>query len=462
MLDGFKVTDELFNNLVINPSVDSIQEFKIQKSMYPLEFEGKASALINVATKAGSNQIPVDRLDPIAQAFLAHVPLPNGEGRFQNLTAVEPQDKAAHQFSVRVDHRLSDTDQLLVRFSSFDADEVQPFGTGVQQEALVPGFGRTLDTTTRNLGISHTRTFGINMLNELRFGYMSVDGGQASLNAGVDFAGQVGLRGVSRNPRDVGFPQISTTGLYSTMGDPTTFVSRDNEHFEVYDNFLIDRGDHRLKFGGYLFHLKFRPLNADTARGAFTYTGQWTGNALADLLLGFPTSARSGIGGSDEDARTTWLHLYAQDGWRARDNLPAGQWFNTAAFALQAPCHLRQRRPQQRVRPGPGERRSLNREGLVLRRAGPSGVPLGDLQPAQPCQPRRAEPDLRHPEFRSHLQRPERPRDAARSALQFLTEGEPERVLRQPASGPSSPVRRWRRDRWWCAGRSARRKPRSS
>ena len=56
LLDGTKVTDELFNNLVINPSVDSIEEFRIQKSMYPAEFGGKASALINVATKAGSNQ----------------------------------------------------------------------------------------------------------------------------------------------------------------------------------------------------------------------------------------------------------------------------------------------------------------------------------------------------------------------------------------------------------------------
>src|SRR5689334_15450614 len=55
LLDGAKVTDELFNNLAINPSVDSVQEFKIQKSMYPAEFGGKASALINVATKAGSN-----------------------------------------------------------------------------------------------------------------------------------------------------------------------------------------------------------------------------------------------------------------------------------------------------------------------------------------------------------------------------------------------------------------------
>ena len=287
----------------------------------PICDPGTIAPATGACTPFAGNRIPADRLDPISQAFLAHVPLPNGEGRFQNLTSVEPQDKAAHQFSVRVDHRLSDTDQLFVRFSSFDADEIQPFGTSVQQEALVPGFGRTLDTTTRNLGISHTRTFGTSMLNELRVGYMSVDGGQASLNAGVDFAGQVGLEGVSRNPRDVGFPQISTAELYSTMGDPTTFVSRNNAHFEVYDNFLIDRGAHRLKFGGYLFHLKFRPRNADTARGAFTYTGQWTGNALADFLLGFPTSARSGVWGGDEDARTTWLHLYAQDDWRARDDL---------------------------------------------------------------------------------------------------------------------------------------------
>src|SRR5205085_3560084 len=55
LLDGVKVTDELFNNLVINPSIDSVQEFKIQKSQYAAEFGGKASALINVATRAGTN-----------------------------------------------------------------------------------------------------------------------------------------------------------------------------------------------------------------------------------------------------------------------------------------------------------------------------------------------------------------------------------------------------------------------
>ena len=428
LLDGVKVTDELFNNLVISPSVDSIQEFKIQKSMYPPEFGGKASALINVATRSGANQyrgsvfafvrderfdahnffdsrdapvppldqgqfggtfggplsrdrtfffvsyegqrtnrsltktfsvpsdavrggdlsafapvcdpltrdvatgacgsffagnqIPSDRIDPISAAFLARVPLPSGPGEVQNLAAVETLNRRVDQVSARVDHRFGPSDQMFVRYSSFDAFDLQPFGTSVLEESLVPGFGRTLGTRTHNIGSSYTHTFGTSMLNELRFGWMRVDGAQVSLNRGVDFAGMVGLAGVTRDPLDVGFPQINTAGFYSDMGDPTSFVFRRNDHFELYDNFLIDRGTHRMKFGGYWFHLRLRPENPDTARGRFVYTGQFSGNPFADFLLGYPVHAQSGIGGrGDEDARTNWLHVYAQDDWRVRDNL---------------------------------------------------------------------------------------------------------------------------------------------
>jgi hypothetical protein len=158
-------------------------------------------------------------------------------------------------------------------------------------------------------------------LNELRFGGMSVKGGQTSLNRGVDFAQQNGLLGVTKDPRDIGFPQISTSGQYATMGDPTSFVSRNNEHFEVYENFMIDRGKHKIRFGAYYFHLQLRPEQPDSARGAFTYTGQFSGNAFADFLLGYPASATSGIGRGEEDGRTNWLHLYSQDDWRALENL---------------------------------------------------------------------------------------------------------------------------------------------
>ena len=163
--------------------------------------------------------------------------------------------------------------------------------------------------------------FGSSWVNELRFGWMTVSGGQISQNRGNTFAQDVGLLGVTTDPRDTGFPQISTGGLYSTFGDPTIFTTRDNQHFELFDNVTVDRGRHRLKFGAYYFHLQLRPEQPDNARGAFTYTGQFTGNAFADFLLGYPTSAVSGIGRGDENGRTNWLHLYAQDDWQPRSNL---------------------------------------------------------------------------------------------------------------------------------------------
>ena len=49
---------------------------------------------------------------------------------------------------------------------------------------------------------------------------MSVSGGQISQNRGNPFAAEVGLLGVTTDPRDMGFPQISTGGLYSIFGDP--------------------------------------------------------------------------------------------------------------------------------------------------------------------------------------------------------------------------------------------------
>ena len=48
LLDGVTVTDEHFNNMVIAPSIDAIEEFNIQKTSYAPEFGGKSGAVINV------------------------------------------------------------------------------------------------------------------------------------------------------------------------------------------------------------------------------------------------------------------------------------------------------------------------------------------------------------------------------------------------------------------------------
>ncbi len=434
LLDGVKVTDEYFNNLVVSPSVDAIQEFKIQKSQYPAEFGGKASALINVVTKSGTNElhgtlfefvrndifdaknffdnpsapipplrlnqfggtlggplkankafffgnyegqrirrsltktftvpteaqrrgdfsglsaiydplttnsitrertsfpnnlIPQQRLEPIAQAFLSKVPLPNRPGATQNLVSAGRETTDMDQLNIRIDEQASSRDTFFGRLSFYNVNAFQPFGTGSLNESLVPGFGRNVGTRTYNAGLSFSHFFSNNVLNELRMGWLNVSGGQVSENQGNNFASQVGLLGVTGDPRDTGYPQISFGGAQSTMGDPASFVYRRNKSFDLYENLLINRGRHRIKFGASLFHLRFNPSDPDSARGSFSFTNRWTssrvdatnGNAFADFLLGFPTAAQAGIGRGEEHGRTNWLHAYVQDDWQAAPGL---------------------------------------------------------------------------------------------------------------------------------------------
>jgi outer membrane receptor protein involved in Fe transport len=54
-LDGVENTDPNFNSYITQPSIDAVQEFKVQSGVYSAEF-GRGSSQINVTTKSGSNQ----------------------------------------------------------------------------------------------------------------------------------------------------------------------------------------------------------------------------------------------------------------------------------------------------------------------------------------------------------------------------------------------------------------------
>ena len=175
-----------------------------------------------------------------------------------------------------------------------------------------------MNTKSENVAMGYTHVFGSSWLNEIRFGYLNARGGQVSPNQGVDFAALSGLQGVTTDLRDMGYPQVAFGGQFSSIGDPTSFVSRENRSYELYDNVMLDQGNHHYKFGGYLFRLEFNPVLPTNARGNFTFNGQWTGNAFADFMLGYPSVSQVGIGRADEHGRSTWLHLYGQDDWKAR------------------------------------------------------------------------------------------------------------------------------------------------
>ena len=80
-LDGVENTDPNFNTFVIQPSIDALQEFKVQTGVYPAEF-GRATAQINVLTKSGGNQyhgtafefLRNDKLDAKNYAFNTNRP----------------------------------------------------------------------------------------------------------------------------------------------------------------------------------------------------------------------------------------------------------------------------------------------------------------------------------------------------------------------------------------------------
>jgi hypothetical protein len=276
------------------------------------------------------NIIRADRLNPTAIAFLEKLPLPNLPGEVQNYAAAPRLKNDNNQGSIRIDHRIGQTDSVFLRLYEANFETFQPFGSSQLNENLVPGFGYNLTTRTRSIAIGDTHVFNPNVVSEFRFGFLRVTGGQQSENRGLDFARRNRLEGISPASGQEGFPSVSFSGIYSTAGDPPNLFTRRDNSFDFLENLSWIRGTHTRKAGAYVFRLGFNPSESPNARGSFTFTPRYTssiaglgdGNAFADFLLGFPSSAQAGIGpGGAENGRSVWTHFYVQDDWRVTSAL---------------------------------------------------------------------------------------------------------------------------------------------
>ena len=264
------------------------------------------------------NRIPAARFDPTGLAIAALYPLENRPGETGNFASAPQSPDDTWQVTARTDHHVGADRTLFVRYSSAHQDDDAAFPTSTRN---LPGFGtRTVDGT-HNLAVGFTRAFGSHVFNDLRLGWNRLDHDVAADNASVNGYASLGMTGPSLSGADLGFPAISVTGNDSVGDDVSLPVVRDTQTLHVTDTASVERGRHLFKVGGELRHYRSDGFNHLFARGQLNFEGAYTGNPVADLLLGLPTVTLLATNDNVQALRTTSMDLFAQDDWRVNDRL---------------------------------------------------------------------------------------------------------------------------------------------
>src|SRR4029079_18960531 len=79
-------------------------------------------------------------------------------------------------------------------------------------------------------------------------------------------------------------------------------------------------GTHNVKMGGDYRVLGVKSANYGASTGTFSFTGTYTNNSLADLLMGYPQSGSVPVN-NDVDGYVRYYSGYMQDDWRVNNRL---------------------------------------------------------------------------------------------------------------------------------------------
>jgi hypothetical protein len=111
-------------------------------------------------------------VNPEIASLLARYPLPNlpsGAYGARTYAASSKVETTTNQFSIRVDHKISDKATLFMRFS---LNQIDGPTTNPDQTAIDPSFGVTFFDHQRNAAVSYTRTYTPNLSSTSLFGYV--------------------------------------------------------------------------------------------------------------------------------------------------------------------------------------------------------------------------------------------------------------------------------------------------
>lgn len=264
------------------------------------------------------NTIPADRIDPIARAIVALLPLPNTTGTSNFIRQPNVEDDG-ERYLVRSDVKLGGSDNLFVRYIYTD------------RTRFVPGFfGGAIDGSStsawgRNFLKSHgtvagwTNVLSSSMVNEARVSWArGISDGQQ------DPFGNVALEfpGIPVDPAVAGgIIGVDITG-HLRLGSPNFMPKYQHTNQVQYLNtFTWLRGSHTIKLGAdVMAPMNNEYVDVPSTRGNLQFNGQFTGNPFADFLLGWARTAEL----SNLHVVHQRRHAYAffvQDDWRVNDAL---------------------------------------------------------------------------------------------------------------------------------------------
>ncbi len=263
-------------------------------------------------------QIPPAFTHPVGAAIAALYPLPNRDEAFANYVSSPTQRDDVDQFDVKVEHLVSDSSRASVRYSFSDRRLLEPFAGPTF--SVLPGFGNDVGRRGQNFLASFVNTTP-SLVNDARVGVNRVSIGVFPENPHIDNA-SVGLQSLATDPRDRGLSFITIAG-YSPIGHEYNNPQESTATtIQIADTATWARGAHMIKFGGEWYGIRQTAFRDVQARGFLTFVQQaFTGNALADLLVGLPVVTGGARLDNPQNLRSNNWSLFVHDEWTATDAL---------------------------------------------------------------------------------------------------------------------------------------------
>lgn len=282
------------------------------------------------------NVVPSHRISQFASAGAEYFATPNGSpilGR--NHSALTGASRTSDQSTVRVDHHFNANIRINGFLTLFELEDNNPDPNEYAGRISI------MDTKP-TMAIQYTHVLKPNLLNTFRFGrYRSVifRGQEKSADRNVT-AEDFGLRNVEPEPIAYGPPGMSINGFAWAGVRPWQPSGATDVNDQFSEQLTYMRGRHTMKFGADLRWLQYDDLAWATQNGDYRFNGQYTGNQMADFLLGIPNwihFAQRGLGRYGYDTRHGEFSFYFQDDIKLTPELTlnAGVRYELVQFPLE-------------------------------------------------------------------------------------------------------------------------------